>query len=212
MIELGKRDFLTNGTLNMTPFLRNRAFYGVDIMSLTEESPQFVRKMLLHAMDLWEQGKIEPVRPIKVFPANQVVDALRYMQQGVHMGKIVIELPEDVNELETSNSAPASSFSSHVSYLLVGGLGGLGRTISTWLVENGARYLVFLSRSAGQSEDDQAFIRELETQGCHIQTGAGSVTKLSDVQNAVSKCIKPLAGVFQLSVKLTVSKNLADPY
>ncbi|KAJ5672085.1 KR-domain-containing protein [Penicillium longicatenatum] len=138
MIELGKRDFLTNGTLKMAPFLRNRAFYGVDIMSLTEESPQFVQKMLLHAMDLWEQGKIEPIRPVNIFPANQVVDAFRYMQQGVHMGKIVIELPEDVNELQISNS-----------------------------------------------------------------TVAGSVTKLSDVQNAVSKCIKPLAGVFQLSVKLT---------
>ncbi|KAJ5993473.1 kinase subdomain-containing protein [Penicillium sp. IBT 35674x] len=203
MIELGKRDFLTNGTLSMVPFLKNRAFYGVDILSLTEESPQFVKKLLIHAMELCKQGKIKPIRPLKTFPANKVVDAFRYMQQGVHMGKIVIEIPDNVSEFELSNSAPAASFSPRVSYLLVGGLGGLGRTISTWMVENGARYLIFLSRSAGQSEDDQAFIRELEAQDCHVQTVAGDVTKLFDVRNAVSKCIKPLAGVLQLSVKLT---------
>ncbi|KAJ5537168.1 Fum1p [Penicillium frequentans] len=203
MIELGKRDFLTNGTLSMAPFLRNRAFYGVDVLSLTEESPQYVTKLLLHATELCEQGRVKPIRPLMTFPANKVIDAFRYMQQGVHMGKIVIEIPDDISELEVSNSAPAASFSPLVSYLLVGGLGGLGRTISTWMVENGARYLMFLSRSAGQSENDQAYIRELEAQSCHVQTVAGDVTKLSDVQNAVSKCIKPLAGVFQLSVKLT---------
>lgn len=212
MIELGKRDFLTNGMLSMVPFGGNRAFYGVDLLSLAEERPQFVKKLFLHALALCEEGKIKPIRPVKIFPANRAVDAFRYMQQGVHMGKILIEIPENVTELEISNSAPAASFSSQASYLLVGGLGGLGRTISIWMVENGARYLVFLSRSAGQSEDDQEFIRELEIQGCHVKTVTGSVTELSDVHNAVSKCIKPLAGVFQLSVKLTVRKHLVGQY
>lgn len=210
MIELGKRDFLANGTLGMAPFAKNRAFYGVDIFSLAEESPQFVNNLFSHAMALCEQEKIEPIRPIKTFPANQAVDAFRYMQQGVHMGKILIEIPENVTELDTSNSVPVTSFSSQASYLLVGGLGGLGRSISTWMIENGARYLVFLSRSAGQSEDDQKFIRELESQGCYVKAVTGSVTELSDVQHAVSVCPKPLAGVFQLSVKLNVRKRLAN--
>ena len=34
MIKLGKRDFLTHGTLDMVPFLRNRAFFGVDLMDI----------------------------------------------------------------------------------------------------------------------------------------------------------------------------------
>lgn len=212
MIELGKRDFLTNGMLNLAPFARNRTFCGIDILSLGEESPQTIRKLLLQAMELFKQGKIKPIQPIKTFPADKAVDAFRYMQQGVHMGKILIEIPENVAELETSKSMSVTSFSSQASYLLVGGLGGIGRSICTWMVENGARYLVFLSRSAGSSEDDKSFIKELETQGCHVKTVAGSVTELSDVQNAVSKCVKPLAGVFQLSVKLAVSIRLVCHY
>ena len=38
MIELGKRDFLANGTLSLKPFIKNRAFFGVDLLDLSEES------------------------------------------------------------------------------------------------------------------------------------------------------------------------------
>lgn len=36
MIELGKRDFLTNGMLSLNPFAGNRAFFGVDLLQLTQ--------------------------------------------------------------------------------------------------------------------------------------------------------------------------------
>lgn len=36
MIELGKRDFLTNGTLSLKPFNNNRQFIGVDMSELLE--------------------------------------------------------------------------------------------------------------------------------------------------------------------------------
>jgi hypothetical protein len=51
-------------------------------------------------------------------------------------------------------------FRHDVSYLFVGGFGGIGRAVSTWMVEQGALYLVYLSRSA-QSCENTAFIREL---------------------------------------------------
>lgn len=39
MVELGKVDFLTNGTLDMAPFCENRAFFGVDLLQLGDENP-----------------------------------------------------------------------------------------------------------------------------------------------------------------------------
>lgn len=44
MIELGKRDFLANGELHMGPFLKNRAFYGVDLMDLERYDLELLRK------------------------------------------------------------------------------------------------------------------------------------------------------------------------
>lgn len=152
----------------------------------------------------YNQGNANPIRPIKVYDATDVSEAFRYMQQGTHMGKIVIRMPQDPSAIPLAGVKAPVQFSPDVSYLLVGGLGGLGRSISTWMVEQGARHLVYLSRTAGQTDKDRAFIRELEDQGCRAVCVAGSVVNMEDVRFAIAQCPKPLAGVYQLSTVLRV--------
>jgi D-arabinose 1-dehydrogenase-like Zn-dependent alcohol dehydrogenase len=86
-----------------------------------------------------------------IFPASHIRDAFRTMQTARHIGKIVVKMPEDPSELESIASKPTPDFRSDRSYLLIGGLGGLGRSVATWMVENGACNLIFLSRSARDS-------------------------------------------------------------
>ncbi|KAK2795134.1 hypothetical protein FQN51_000553 [Onygenales sp. PD_10] len=90
------------------------------------------------------------------------------------------------------------SFPPNSAYLLAGGLGGIGRAISTWMVENGARHLIYLSRSAGSPENDE-FIKQLESQGCAVSVVAGSVSNPEDVERAVHSGKFPVAGVINLS-------------
>lgn len=123
------------------------------------------------------------------------------------MGKTVVRMPPNSNQLSSSMIERSVSFHPNASYLLVGGLGGLGRTISVWMVERGARHLVFLSRNAGVADDDKEFICELEAAGCHVQCVRGSVASLADVQNAVTICKSPLKGVLQMSLCLKVSSG-----
>ena len=80
-------------------------------------------------------------------------------------------------------------------YLLVGGLGGLGRAISNWMVERGAKHFIFPSRSAGKSHNDQAFPRELNAQGCSVKSFAGNVVKPDDAESVVRNTAVPVAGV-----------------
>lgn len=81
------------------------------------------------------------------------------------------------------------------SYLLVGGLGGLGRAISTYMVEHGARNLIYLGRRAGQSDADQAFIGELKSMGVDVITVRGKINELDDVSRAVAEACTPIKGV-----------------
>lgn len=149
--------------------------------------------------------KALPGPPIDtVFPASKVQDAFRKMQSARHIGKIIIKLPDNSQEIEAVPSKPTPSFLSDRSYLLVGGLGGLGRSVSTWMVENGARNLVFLSRSARESPETADFLEELSSQGCQVQLVAGSVVNMSDVQRAIDTAAKPVAGVIQMSMVLKV--------
>jgi NAD(P)-dependent dehydrogenase (short-subunit alcohol dehydrogenase family)/aryl carrier-like protein len=151
---------------------------------------------------------------MKVFDGTKIEDSFRYMQKGQHIGKIVVKIPES----EGPESLPITGKSQPLllkpngAYLLIGGLGGLGRAIANWMVECGARHIIFFSRSAGKGEDDQQFFKELESQGCAVQAVAGDVTKLQDVEDAVSNAIKPIIGVLQLSMVLRDGPFLKMPY
>lgn len=205
MLEIGKRDFIGHAQLAMDIFEANRSFVGIDLAQLISEKPQMCQRLLEQCLSYYRQGGVEPIRPVKVFSAKQVVDAFRYMQAGQHIGKIVINMTESAQELQAQPKSQEMRFSAEASYLLVGGLGGLGRAVSTWMVERGARNLVYLSRSAGTTAEDKAFVKELEAQGCIAVTVAGSVTSLEDVQRAIALAQKPIAGVMQLSMTLRVS-------
>ncbi|EFE44178.1 polyketide synthase, putative [Trichophyton verrucosum HKI 0517] len=172
MIELGKRDIMGHAQLSMDGFSGNRAYFGVDLFRLGETD------------------------------ATMFGHAFRYMQTGKHMGKIIIKMPEDPAELPVAKNNLNLSLSPGGSYLLAGGLGGLGRPITTWMIEKGARNFIFLSRSAGESDSDKAFLRELDAQGCTATVVKGNVTELDDVKRAATASPKPVVGVINLAMVL----------
>ena len=164
--------------------------------------------LLRRAMEYYEQGYIKPIAPIKEFQAFEVEAAMRYMQKGQHIGKIVVTFPEISTELEAATNRRDLLLRPDVSYLSIGGLGGLGRSIASWLVERGARHLIFFSRSAGSVTSEDPYIKELAARGCSVQTFSGSVANMSDVKRVIGSASKPIAGVLQASMVLDVSNYL----
>ncbi|EFQ32027.1 KR domain-containing protein [Colletotrichum graminicola M1.001] len=203
MIEIGKRDLIGNGKLALNVFVLNRSYHGVDLGHLIEVKPQEGNRLLQRVVELYEKGHISPVSPIKVFGAVAVEECFRYMQKGHHIGKIVMSM-EGLSHGTQSSSSPAfkPSFDSDASYMLVGGLGGLGRLVSNWMVENGARHLVYLSRSCGDTREKGRFLDELDAQGCSVVTVGGSVSSLADVERAIGAATRPVRGVVNMSMVL----------
>ncbi|KAB8239114.1 uncharacterized protein BDW43DRAFT_319357 [Aspergillus alliaceus] len=199
MIEIGKRDFIGRGMLSMDVFSGNRAFFGIDLVEL-DQKPGFTHRLFHKTIELFEQGKIHPIRPLKIVVPTEVEGAFRDMQKGLHMGKMAVKMAYNPVEFAPKRTRQRFSLSPDASYLLVGGLGGIGRAIATWMVEKGARYLIFLSRSAGESDEDQAFFHELHVQGCFAIPVKGNVAILDDVKRAVAASPTPLCGVLQLSM------------
>ena len=227
MVEIGKRDFIGRGQLDMDLFEANRTFIGVDVARFTPEISQpyvnksplgadllmiFKNRLLQKIVSLYEQGFIKPIEPVKIFDGTKVEDSFRYMQKGQHIGKIVIKIPEDAGELTVIPKPKQVMFDPNAAYLLVGGLGGLGYAVSNWMVECGARHIIYLSRSAGVLDEHKEFFRELESQDCSVQAVAGSVIKLEDVENAVANAAKPIRGVIQMSMVLKDGPLLKMPY
>lgn len=129
------------------------------------------------------------------------------MQQGQHIGKLAISIRDKdgcviVSEANRVKMAKKLNLDNSASYLLVGGLGGLGRSVSRLLVENDARRLLFLSRSSGQSPDHAEFVREMESMGCEVVLIKGSVTNSDDVAYAVQQAGPSLRGILQCTMVL----------
>jgi hypothetical protein len=157
-------------------------------------------------MEAFENQKLKPIRIDKIFPATAVRDAFRYMQQGKHIGKIVLEIREEAGTLLVENIdrkyRSTVQLDGSASYLLIGGLGGLGRSISVFMVQRGARNLTFLSRSAGHGQHDAEFVQEIESMGCKVQLVQGDVTNALDVERAIDGTPAPLKGIIQMSMVL----------
>jgi D-arabinose 1-dehydrogenase-like Zn-dependent alcohol dehydrogenase len=154
---------------------------------------------------LLAKKSVAPIQPMRVFAAGQITEAFKYMQEGKHMGKIVVKMPDDANKLPMSKTPANISFCHDGAYLLVGGLGGLGCAVAQWMVENGATYLVFLSRNAGAGENDAKFVYDLQLQGCNSLLVQGDVANLTDVKKAVAASFKPIKGVIHMAMLMKVS-------
>jgi aryl carrier-like protein len=157
-------------------------------------------------MELVSKGKLKPIQLAKVSSAAAIQETFRFMQKGSHIGKIVLEIRDSAGNpqlggTKTGRQIPMKLDSS-ASYLLIGGLGGLGRSISVYMVQHGARNLTFLSRNAGNGDHDQDFVHELESMGCAVQLVRGSVTNPEDVILAVEGTVAPLKGIIQMSMVL----------
>ncbi|KAJ4207018.1 hypothetical protein NW759_014016 [Fusarium solani] len=205
MVEIGKRDLLGSGKLDMDVFMANRSYCCVDMDQMCSKRRSICKELLKAVVRYYKEGHIVPINPNKVFDADAVQDAFRYMQRGLHIGKIVISIRDSDGTLKfDSDSATRPKvveLDESASYLLIGGLGGIGRSVSRWMVEHGARHLVYLSRSAGSRPGEQAIVHELESMGCQVQLIQGSVSVLEDVNRAIEAAPK-LKGVLQMSMIL----------
>ncbi|KAH9986166.1 KR domain-containing protein [Xylariaceae sp. FL0662B] len=213
MVEIGKRDFQRRAKLPMEAFEANRTFTGLELRFVSDAYPQKAAALLERCVRWIREGKLAGPVISSTYRAAQVQDAFRHMQMAKHIGKIVVAMPDDPQDLDIElpdsavvvTSKPAPVFRPDRTYLLVGGLGGLGRALATWMVENGARSLVFLSRSAKEGSATDGFVEELRSQGCQVLLVTGSVTSKATVERAVTNnatAAKPIAGVINLSMVL----------
>ncbi|MDZ7275824.1 MAG: type I polyketide synthase [candidate division KSB1 bacterium] len=87
--------------------------------------------------------------------------------------------------------------SGDATYLITGGLAGLGLLTAHWLVAQGARHLVLLGRSS-PSEAAQATIREMESEGAQIivtQADVADYDRMAQLFASIDASLPPLRGI-----------------
>jgi len=182
-VELGKRGVWSEERARSE---RPDAHYHlVDLAAASHSVPTLVGRLLRETAKAIDSGDLRPL-PTRIFPADRAEEAFRSMSQGAHTGKLVVR-QRAVAETRLDST-----------YLLTGGLGGVGLAVAEWLAARGARSVVLMSRS-GPDEAQGAAIAAIEGAGASVRTFQGDVSRPSDVDAVlamIERELPPLRGIF----------------
>ncbi|KAH6626290.1 phenolpthiocerol synthesis polyketide synthase ppsA [Chaetomium sp. MPI-SDFR-AT-0129] len=200
-VEIGKRDIIANEALAMGKFGKSTTFAALDLDLAARFRSGRVGGMLREIVRWVGEGKLRAQVPLHVYSVGEVENAFRGLQSGKLAGKVVVEMDNTIVPVVPRPKLPYQ-FDPHASYLLSGGLGGLGRSIARWMASRGARFLILLSRSGLASPAAQSLASELSQLGVRVAAPACDVSDPSALASALAYCSEtekfpPIRGCIQ---------------
>ena len=199
-IDVATGETPKNNLLQKTHHLYNVTYSTVDIGHMVKSNPTLISRLLQSAFDLVQAGKLKQLTPLRIFNCSQISAAFQGVLEGNRTSKFVLRagkhdmvpvVPRDAHPLVLDPKA---------TYLLVGGLGGLGRSLAHLLISHGAKNLAFISRSGATSEAQLSFLSSLVHQNINTRVykcDINSTSQLSTVLKACTEEMPPIRGAVQ---------------
>jgi myxalamid-type polyketide synthase MxaB len=184
-VELGKVDIWDDQQVQA--HRPDVSYFPFDFREEYSVDPVLVPTILDKLIIAFNEGSLKPL-PHTIFPVQDVVEAFRFMQQAKHVGKIVLSMPEVISN--------KSEIRQDGSYLITGGLGGLGLKVANWLIDQGAQHLVLTGRQGATSPVAQTAVQEMKQRGAEVLVVKADVSKREDVARLLEKCPNSLRGIF----------------
>lgn len=100
-------------------------------------------------------------------------------------------------------------FTPDESYLVVGGGGGIGRSIIQWMSRRGANNIIIMTRRGLQSQRVRDLQYEMQLKGVRLVVFQGDVSDANSLENVIqesSKICPPIKGVIHSAMVLKVSE------
>ena len=201
-IELGKyenRENLHQSILDIHPAAKIEI---VDIDRMWNDDPDSLASYIRDTMKTFEQNRL-PVLPYRVFPAQNTVDAFRHMASAQHIGKVVVSMTQ--LQQENFRIRPKTRISPNATYVIAGGSRGFGFATALWLSENGAKYLVLISRAPESTDTLQKYRYKFEESGTTIEVVKADITRLDQLQENLARLdgnMPPIRGVFHCAMEI----------
>ena len=167
-------------------FDENRAYFGLGLSGLSMSDPISLKVLLHQTMNLFEKGHLRPLWPATAFDAEKIEDAFCFMQRGVHMGRLIVRIPEDYSVLPITPIVSEPCLRANATYVLAGAMGGRRRFIIRWMMTHGAEDVIIVSRYAGNRAEDRALVTEMEEDGCNLHCFATDIVNIDCIQSAVN--------------------------
>ncbi|CAF4190027.1 unnamed protein product, partial [Adineta steineri] len=156
-VEWGKRDVFDKSQLSLFDLRADCSFHIIDLALLGNQQLPICTVMLQEMVDLFTQDKLKAIEPTVIFEPSQVIEAMSW-NSAQAMGKAVVRLTSsqqplhlNIKQLKNLPKDNDIMFPSDVcndgTILISGGFGGLGLTMSRWMIEKrGVKRIALMSR------------------------------------------------------------------
>ena len=161
-------------------------YHILELDTLKEQDPERPGAALKTVMKQLEAGELTPLVHSR-WSMTEAVSAMQFMRAARHIGKIVF----------TNSPLETGRLREDRTYLVTGGLGGIGCALADWLAERGAGAIVLNGRRAPDPEATET-IDTLRKRGVTVQVEIADVTDTAAVDamlERIDATLPPLAGV-----------------
>ena len=183
-IELGRRDIYTKE--EMAAARPDVDYHVVEVDVLKEHRPERPGAFLKSVMKETEVGELRPLTHTR-WSMTEAIPAMKFMRDARHIGKIVLtNSPLETGQLRKDRS-----------YLITGGLGGIGCALAVQLADWGAGAIVLNGRRAPDPEAEET-IEVLRKRGVAVSVEIADVTDTEAVDAMLARIdesLPPLGGV-----------------
>ncbi|MEE2732396.1 MAG: SDR family NAD(P)-dependent oxidoreductase [Pseudomonadota bacterium] len=201
-IEIGKADIWTQDRVKA--FREDIYYEAFDLVIVTMQNPNALRELMEEIVENVEAGHYQPL-PYTVFKHKEAMDAFRYMAQGKHIGKILINRDDPSVEVKADRS-----------YLITGASGGLGMLFANWFADQGAGEVILAARRDVREVDPEG-VKAIEAKGTRVTTvkaDSGDREQVAAMMSTVREHSLPLAGVIHaagiLADAFVVNQDMAS--
>ncbi|PYH97606.1 polyketide synthase [Aspergillus ellipticus CBS 707.79] len=164
-----------------------------------EKSSDYIDQIWKEVGELLSNSRLRgPVR-IETHSVSKINEALDFLASGQVDSIVLTAGSEDVVKY------PSMLLRPNVSYMLVGGLGGVGRATALWMADHGARTLIFVSRRGFSHPQSRATVRELEENGVNVVVHPVDISDYVQVEKMAFELLHtapPICGVIQAAMVL----------
>ena len=183
-VELARRDILSED--EMAELRPDVAYSILDLYALKQQDPARPGAALREVLARIATGELAPLMHTR-WPLAETSAAMGFMRAARHIGKIVLTMPP----FRTGRLRQDGT------YLVTGGLGGIGCALAEWLAERGAGSIVLNGRRPPDAAAEKT-IETLRTRGFRVEVEIADVADmvaLDAMLARLNETLPPLAGV-----------------
>lgn len=156
--------------------------------------------MLRKDFELLRTEELKPVHPVSIYDYSNIETAFRSVQNGNHIGKIVLKATKDSVVPAVSTDSHPLTLNPNATYVLAGGLGGLSRGLALYMADHGAKHLTFFTRSDEVRLEARTTLDLLKNKGVQTAVYACDVGDEESLKSTLAKMARetpPVKGIIQ---------------